>query len=581
MRRWGFVTGFAVGGVLFGEGDRHLVRLLAARPIACDYSVGSSFTLSEADDEKLAALLRKSVDDPDLKYLVPVGWYHSHTRSGLALTPSDIALDKRHFGSQTHIAVLLRPDEGRPTSAGIFVESDSGEISNEPALVIEELPGSKPIESPEPAAPLSQEVKSLPVQASAAEPDLPGPPLFASFGTDPVSNGKYRSRDWKAMVAGLLILAAVIWAAGRWLAPPEYWEAMREYRTWAGRYVGTVVGYWRQVGLPASVTGVSLRALASGPNLVIVRWDSTSGLLAHATGGMLEIQDGPRQVREALDMVELVNGSHSHRRVSDDVRVRLTLFRKNAEPYSESTRFLDAGTIVEGLEPETETASRETLQAEIERLRVAVLRQQDESQTFENTLEAIRKIGGSPETAVPAPRAAGQAAAPSRRPAVPPPTPKPVLQQKPAVTLRQSPPAQPPSALKATSPLSGPSMGRLTWTGFLPEGQALTIQDGDATIGSVSGRLPGVPVRVTVYPGELTEAGLSVFSSQNQHAGTVTEPPGVQNSWIATTYRYDPSRAQAAAVVEPPAERNNWSRIVIRAAGQPLSVVVIDWRRSN
>jgi hypothetical protein len=109
----------------------------------------------------------------------------------------------------------------------------------------------------------------------------------------------------------------------------------------------------------------------------------------------------------------------------------------------------------------------------------------------------------------------------------------------------------------------------------------LTIQAGAAANGSLSGRLPGVPVRITVYPGELTEAGLAVFSDRNQPTGTVTEPPSAQNSWTRTTYRYDPSRAQTLAVVELPSAQNNWGRMVVRATGQPLSVVVIDWRRSN
>src|ERR1700724_1716296 len=78
--------GIEIGGVLFGRREGERVRILAARPIACEYALGPSFVLSEKDQAGLREMLASSREDQELLGLVPVGWHHAHTRSGISLT---------------------------------------------------------------------------------------------------------------------------------------------------------------------------------------------------------------------------------------------------------------------------------------------------------------------------------------------------------------------------------------------------------------------------------------------------------------------------------------------------------------
>jgi hypothetical protein len=120
----------------------------------------------------------------------------------------------------------------------------------------------------------------------------------------------------------------------------------------------------------------------------------------------------------------------------------------------------------------------------------------------------------------------------------------------------------------------------LIWTGRLSDGRTLTIQDGRASSGSLSGSLPGYPVRITVYPAELGGDGLTLVSGEERHrAQTTIEEPGPQNSWNPTTFRYDPAAASSLVLNEAPTEANGWNRVSLRAVGGTVSVVAIRWER--
>src|SRR5579871_3418471 len=76
--------GAEIGGVLFGIREPGCVRILAARPLQCDYANGPTFTLSERDHQRLQLLLASQ--EFHNQGWVPLGWYHSHTRSELLLS---------------------------------------------------------------------------------------------------------------------------------------------------------------------------------------------------------------------------------------------------------------------------------------------------------------------------------------------------------------------------------------------------------------------------------------------------------------------------------------------------------------
>lgn len=119
--------GVEVGGVLFGTRQEGVVRILAVRPIECEYASGPRFALSTQDEAGLANLLAASAADPALPGLYPVGFYHSHTREEICLSAADVQLFDRFFTQPWQVALVVRPANLAPTRAGFFVrEADGG-----------------------------------------------------------------------------------------------------------------------------------------------------------------------------------------------------------------------------------------------------------------------------------------------------------------------------------------------------------------------------------------------------------------------------------------------------------------------
>jgi proteasome lid subunit RPN8/RPN11 len=125
--------GLEVGGVLFGQRSGSSVRITASRPMACEHAFGPSFILSEKDEAGLKRLLDSAVDDPELSGLVPVGWYHSHTRSEISFSEQDLKVQERYFPAPWQVSLVLRPEKMKPTRARFFLRGASqGEFLLEP-----------------------------------------------------------------------------------------------------------------------------------------------------------------------------------------------------------------------------------------------------------------------------------------------------------------------------------------------------------------------------------------------------------------------------------------------------------------
>jgi hypothetical protein len=124
------------------------------------------------------------------------------------------------------------------------------------------------------------------------------------------------------------------------------------------------------------------------------------------------------------------------------------------------------------------------------------------------------------------------------------------------------------------------TVGRLIWTGQLRNGAVLFIDGQDPSGGNLNAALPGRPVHVSVYPGELTPSGLVLYTSEADKAGR-TERPARQNGWNHTIYRFDPRRVTELAILEQPTAQNGWKRLVVRAGGRPVSVLAVDWQSAR
>ena len=112
--------GAEAGGVLYGSREGGRVRITAFRPLECEHRGGPSFTLSPADHARLAQLVAAPGG-----LTVAVGWYHSHTRSEILLSPEDLELHARYFPEPWQVALVLRPG-AMVTRAGFFVRDADG-----------------------------------------------------------------------------------------------------------------------------------------------------------------------------------------------------------------------------------------------------------------------------------------------------------------------------------------------------------------------------------------------------------------------------------------------------------------------
>lgn len=527
--------GLEVGGVLFGVREEGRVQVRAARPIPCKHTLGPSFTLAPEEHDELAARLLALKDDPELAGLVPVGWYHSHTRSGLLLSDADCHLHNRHFPQPWQIALVVRPEAGRPAELGIFVRRPDEELSPRPALVVNEE-----------ALPPAEDTKPAEVSPDEAAAPAPRP--------------RWRFARWAALAAGMVLLALGAYRAAEILDP---------YRAPAGAYWQRVTAYWMRPAAPAAERPFAL-SLASAGGELIIRWNAAGGL-AGGKGATLSIRDGGQRQEFPLDAEAFARGELRWERHSEQIAVTLSAVDREGRPLRESAYFTGAlpAPLLQPHPPRVLPA----LENEKAQLEIAVRRQKLESDSLAVRLTALQAALKAQAAAPPPPPAPAKPEVTLIQKAPEPERPPVELVQRPEATPGPSPSPAPPGG---TAPVTAQS-GRLLWTGALTPGRLLTIQGRQASIGSFSGQLPGVPVRIAVYPAELSSAGLIVYTSNPRHSGAgLTEAPAPANAWTRTTYRYAPEKAAAVQVVQPPGEGNGWRAVWIRSSA-PVEALVIDW----
>ncbi len=198
--------GLEVGGLLIGERSGDSVRILEARPIACEHAYGPSFTLSAGDEELLRGQLAALAAAPELTSLTVVGWYHSHTRSHVCLTEKDQEIYDRHFPEAWQVSLVLRPDKLRPVRAGFFYRESGQTLRRDSSYREFEL------------EPLPKTLKP------AALPATPEPSLAVAEGQLPPPVARRPSpRYWLLFALAWSIAAASLAFAFRdyWLPRPS------------------------------------------------------------------------------------------------------------------------------------------------------------------------------------------------------------------------------------------------------------------------------------------------------------------------------------------------------------------------
>ena len=378
---------------------------------------------------------------------------------------------------------------------------------------------------------------------------------------------------------------------------------------------------------------VALR-LVERNGFLLAEWNGNARLMQGQTAGALEVDDG-EQRRYVMNETLLRGGQWRVITASENVVVKLRL-GANGE-HIETARYVDPGAAARGARPQLEDTGARELQSRLEekqqRLQAMIQANNQLDAQRELMLAAVRSkldaASGGAAGVTAAGAAGGTGATPRPQVQLPPrqevstsqpaalPAP-PAVTQQPQTTLGVlplgvqaqgipaqgvRPPAAPPveqldrsapqfaervtpprpatapaAAAPAPPAYTGPRSGRVIWTGNLAPGGTLVITGRNASLGTVTGALPPVPLRIGAYVAELGAQGFTAYSANARHSrGNVVEAPGAQNGWQRTAYRYDPRRAGELVVAEAPSAENGWQKMLFRSSARPVTAILIEW----
>jgi hypothetical protein len=345
--------GAEVGGLLLGEvepsadPDRPtLVRVNSFELVPCVYARGPSYLLTGEESaafeqacERLRAEASSHSSDAHNAFAVRlpsnahnafavrspsvVGYFRSHTRPGLSLSPDDLDLLNRHFPNSFDIALLIRPFASEPAQAGFFFR-EQGAFQEQTPLVFpfsrleptaetepepEAAPASPPLPErkryrggPRRLIPLPDEEELAPSPAAAEKPLEPQfEPQNQLEKTTPEPRSRSLGWLWVPIAFLFLLLGA---AAGF-----EVSEILRG----------------RVPMAPPVEFSLALHVVPDGDSLG-VRWDPAAPGIRNAQSGLLQIQDGDYSQSVDLDSAHLRNGELLYHSSSPSARFQLTVY---------------------------------------------------------------------------------------------------------------------------------------------------------------------------------------------------------------------------------------------------------------
>jgi hypothetical protein len=602
--------GLETGGILFGRQTERSVQILACQPLECEHKTGPSFVLSEKDELALQAAL----SGHQLDALQPVGLYMVHSRRGFSLAESDRRIMDRYFPEPWQMALLLMPAKLGPTRAGFFVRSpgdESGYVCthslsltapereanaaelDRPNAVVDMPPADQKLPARFAAA-AGMAGTALQVEVGKPEPELP------PADPDEIQPSQFEAEAVAPPQNSAESIQLDPPAPDPLPAPPECHRMGRRWKwiaavTLLGLCVAIGARLWTHKDVVPSPS-VPLQISDLGRD-VRIGWDPTREPVRSATRATLKIRDGNGlPVELSITRADLDNGGIVYTPRSEKIDVRLKLLTGD-QPISESSLYFIVNPVRSAPPPPEAPAIAATPQAAAPPVipeavsepqsapaqtpsqiqEQAHPRMDQRSDRGRNVVRAFnppvkRRLLGTADVGV-------QASLPDlpvihaaqEFPPVPLPT-------APTIGVRPLPAPVTPQT-RAPAPQQ-PRSGRLIWTGDLRKNGLLALSPAGASIGSLNGRLPGFPVKISVHPAELVDGGIAIFSSDRTKAGT-TESPNASNGWNVVVYKWDPRRTSEVSVIEPPGPSNDWRRLILSTTNHNVSVLVVDWQREG
>jgi hypothetical protein len=339
--------GDEVGGVLFGTRREDLIRILTWRPIACEHVQGETLQLSYNDRMNLAVQLEVARQNSDLKDLRPLGWFVSHWRGDVALSPSDLEIYNGFFPDSWQVALVVCPKGSGRAQAGFFVRETDGTMVSDASYQCFELEPLRAEPAPTSAAPPEQEAikpeqvepqperpappaPAVPDVATAVKTAAPPPPAPASAPVSKAEPRRTSTRVARELPPDTLPLPS--FQVEERLPTSERWLWAIPILLALG--IAAFLLYQRRA--PASL---GLRAVNQAQT-VELSWDANSRAVRDSDRAEIEINDGGKTSQVNLTGDQLQAGKMSYLPQSSDVGFVITIHPANGEPIHDSTRLI-------------------------------------------------------------------------------------------------------------------------------------------------------------------------------------------------------------------------------------------------
>src|SRR3954451_16507210 len=121
--------GIENGGLLFGHRQPDGIEIAAFRAIECEHAFGPTFVLSEKDVEGVRQQLQSYKAEPEITELEVLGWFISHSRSGLRLTDREKEIFIDLFPDAWQVTLLAKPEKFNPTRLSFAVREPDGALN--------------------------------------------------------------------------------------------------------------------------------------------------------------------------------------------------------------------------------------------------------------------------------------------------------------------------------------------------------------------------------------------------------------------------------------------------------------------
>jgi proteasome lid subunit RPN8/RPN11 len=432
--------GLEVGGILLGRFEGSRLSVLDYAPLECEHAYGPGFTVSPADRGRLRDLiLSVPVQHPGMQV---VGWYHSHTRSGIFLSEEDLEVYSNFFQEPWQVSMVMKPHTFEPPRIGFFFREADGsvyakesyqEITLEP-LAMRPIPASGPPPAPPAARPMDSErerprrrLSNVEVEVTAeavpAEPVLPPQPVAvmpaAAVAKAPEPPPKpepklepqpkpkpepkpepkqepqpvvehrvptFATTEPKSSGRAKLVLWTLL-GTGATVAVIFGAAASREL--WMPKVVSAVKP---PAPLPLPPPSMGLRA-ADHDGQLEIDWDRLSTPIRQGATARLEISDGePSPQTISLDGAHLQAGAFTYGRQSEKVDVKLIVRTAEGKESSEVTTYV--GKLPDrkpAQESEESKKQREDMAAQAAKMKADLNFQAAKTRKLEKQLNELRK----------------------------------------------------------------------------------------------------------------------------------------------------------------------------------------------